>query len=236
MAKSLEKQKARKLRRGGLSIKKIASKLDVSQSSVSLWCRDVKLTPKQIARLEKNAHDPLYGKRLDYALKQQKIRLIKTQKLMRVGVKDIGSITRRELFLIGVALYWAEGFKKDSQAGFANSNPKMISLFLRWIDECCGFNKNDLALRVTLNSSHKYRAEEIQDYWSKITGIDREYFQKPYYQNVIWKKIYENPNNYYGVLRIKVRRSTDFLRKINGWIEGLGRQANNGSFRSQKKD
>ena len=49
-----EKQRARKLRKQGLSYKKILQKVPVSKGSVSLWCQDIKLTPKQKTRLENN--------------------------------------------------------------------------------------------------------------------------------------------------------------------------------------
>jgi predicted transcriptional regulator len=221
VAKFKEKIEARKLRKEGESIKVIAKKLQVSPSSVSYWCKDIKLSPTQIEILEKRARDPHYGKRLKYALAQQKRRLEKIRKLKEEGKKDIGNLNKRELFLVGVALYWAEGFKKDSQAGFASSDPNMIKLFLRWLDECCGYKTKNLILRVTANISHKYRIGEIQNYWSQITKIPTGNFQKPFYQKVKWKKTYENPEEYFGVLRIRVRKSTDFLRKIHGWIEGL---------------
>lgn len=221
MAKPKEKIEARKLRKQGESIKAIAKRLKVSPSTASLWCRDIKLSPTQIKALEKKAKDPHYGRRLEYALSQQKKRIEKTKRLKRQGVREVGDLTKRELFLAGIALYWAEGFKKDSQAGFASSDPNMIKFFLKWLNESCGYKTQDLIFRVTINASHAHRVKEIENYWSEITRIPGAYFQKPFYQNVKWKKIYENPNEYFGVLRVKVRKSTDFLRKIHGWIEGL---------------
>ncbi len=225
MAKPREKLVARKLRRRGESIKAIAKKLSVSTSSVSVWCRDIRLSPKQIANLEKRAKDPHYGRRLEYLIALQEKKKKKIKRLQKEGIKEIGNLSWRELFLVGASLYWAEGFKKDTQAGFASSDPDMIQIFLRWLKECCGYTEKDLSVRVTINISHKHRVGEIERYWSKITGISQEYFQKPFYQNVKWKKVYENPNEYHGVLRVKVRRSTDFLRKIHGWIKGLKLQA-----------
>lgn len=224
MAKPYEKLKARKLRKGGESIKVIAKKLHVSPGSVSYWCKDIKLSLGQIKELEKRYKDPHYGRRLQYALEQQKKRKLKIKKLKRQGVKEVGNLTKRELFLAGIALYWAEGFKKDSQAGFANSDPKMINIFLKWLYECCGYKDKDLILRITANISHKHRIDIIQNYWADSTNIPIKNFRKPFYQNVKWKKVYENPDEYFGVLRIKVRKSTDFLRKIHGWIEGLKKQ------------
>lgn len=224
MAKSKEKIEAIKLRNSGESIKSIAKKLSVSSGSVSVWCKDVTLTQDQLRTLEKNARDPNYGKRLLNSQKQRAQKEERIKKLLNLGISEIGELSKRELFLIGVALYWAEGFKKDNQVGFANSNPEMINLYIRWLYECSNIKKEDLITRVTINISHKDRLKEIEKYWSDSTEIPIENFRKPFFQQFKWKKIYENPNEYYGVLRIKVRKSTDFLRKIHGWIKGLGNQ------------
>ena len=225
MAKTIQRLKARELRKGGESIKVIAKLLEVSPSSASTWCKDIKLTEEQVTLLEKRARDPHYGRRLSYSLAQQKKRLNKIKRLKKEGIKEVGRIENRELFLTGIALYWAEGFKKDSQAGFANSDPAMIKFFLKWLKDCFGYLEGDLIFRVTVNKSHENRIKEIENYWSSMVNVSVSSFQKPFYQNVVWKKVYENPNEYFGVLRIKVRKSTDFLRKIHGWIEGLRLQA-----------
>lgn len=226
MAKSKQKFEAIKLRKTGESIKVIARKLDVSPGSVSVWCRNVKLSKDQIIELEKRARDPNYGKRLLNSTKQRAEKERKIKKLLEEGIREVENLSKRELFLVGIALYWAEGFKKDTQVGFANSNSGMINVYLKWLYACCGIRVQDLIPRVTLNISHKHRIDEVQKYWSESTRIPLESFRKPFFQKFMWKKIYENPNDYYGVLRIKVRRSTDFLRKIHGWIEGLRLQAN----------
>ncbi len=221
MAKTKERRLAREMRKGGESIKVIAKKLKVSPGSVSAWCKDIKLSDDQIRELERRAKDPHYGRRLSYALEQQRKRKERAKRLMKAGMEEVGKLTKRELFLVGVALYWAEGFKKDKQVGFANSDPTMVKVFIKWLVECCGINLRDISLRVTLNISHEYRINDVQEYWAKVTKIDKRFFQKPFYQQVKWKKTYDHPEEYFGVLRIKVRKSTDFLRRIHGWIEGL---------------
>ncbi|HCR35882.1 hypothetical protein A2130_04785 [Candidatus Woesebacteria bacterium GWC2_33_12] len=225
MARSLEKIEAIKLRKQGLSIKFIAKKINVSVSSVSTWVRDVVLTKDQFDKLAENARNPYYGNRLKYINKIKKLTNQKIDRLKKEGIKDVGSLSKRELFLVGVALYWGEGFKKDSQVGFANSDPKMIKLFLKWLDKCFRYGVNDFSVRVTLNISHADRINEVQNYWSKEVEIPISNFRKPFYQNVKWQKVYEHPNEYFGVLRVKVLKSKDFLRKIYGFIEGLRLQA-----------
>lgn len=221
MAKSEKKLLAREMRRLGKSIKEIARFLVVSQGSVSIWCRDIVLTSDQLAVLEHNSKDPQYGKRLQNSLKQQGMRIEKTSKLMKEGMNEVGRLSRRELLLVGIALYWAEGYKKDSQVGLGSSDPKMMKLYVKWLKVCFGYSVDDLMFCVTVNESHEYRIVEIIDYWAKLFDVDKSIFQKSFYQKAKWQKIYEHPEEYFGVLRIRVRKSSDFLRKIHGYIEGL---------------
>jgi hypothetical protein len=221
MAKSEKKILARELRRQGRSIKSIAKELTVSQGSVSLWCRDILLTTEQLQALEQNFKDPRYGRRLQNSLSQQGVRIEKTKRLYELGKQEIGSLSKRELLLVGSALYWAEGYKKDSQVGLGSSDPKMMQLYVRWLIDCFGYTLDDLMFRVTINESHAYRVKEIVEYWARLFGIDESTFQKSFFQKAQWKKVYEHPEEYFGVLRIRVRKSSDFLRKIHGLIAGL---------------
>lgn len=45
------KQEAQKMRRNGISYNEIVSKLHIPKSTVSDWCKDVKLTKEQINNL-----------------------------------------------------------------------------------------------------------------------------------------------------------------------------------------
>jgi hypothetical protein len=51
------------------------------------------------------------------------------------AAREIGDLTDRELFMTGVALYWAEGSKskpydRRERVAFVNSDPGVISVFL----------------------------------------------------------------------------------------------------------
>ena len=56
MSKVQKRMKACSLRRKGMSLKKIAKELMVSSGSVSVWCRDIELTTKQIREINRRAH------------------------------------------------------------------------------------------------------------------------------------------------------------------------------------
>jgi len=221
MSKSVQKIEARKLRSKGKSIKKIAKQLSVSVGSVSLWCRDVELSPGQKKTLYSNAKNPYYEGRGVYLRALKKKTDAKIKRLEKIGINKIGKLNKRELFIAGAALYWAEGFKKDSQVGLASLDPEMIKFFIRWLRVCFGYQTKDFMFRVTVNISHRSRIIEIEKHWSEELKIPLAQFQKPFFQNFKWKKTYENPEAYFGVMRVKVRKSKDFLRKIYGFIEGL---------------
>ncbi len=221
MAKSMLRLKAREMRKQGWGIKTIAHSLNVSSSTVSIWCRDIQLTPLQIIELERRSHDPFYGKRLHHVRKQQAARAERIKMLLQKGVNSVGKLTEKELFTAGISLYWAEGFKKDSQAGFANSDPFMIKFFLYWLETCCKISKERIKLRVGVNEQYKNKISKIEEFWSQLLEIDKSQFQKPFFQKVLWKKVYDNPDDYHGVLRIRITKSTELLRLIHGWIEGL---------------
>lgn len=143
--------------------------------------------------------------------------------LKREGLKEIGKLTKRDIFLAGLAMYWSEGYTSDvnDEVGFSNSNPQMVLFMLKWFKEICKISKNRFILRVGINKNYKNKAREIEKYWSSITGISLIQFTKPSIKDIQTKKLYNNPSTYYGTLRIKVRRGTRLRRKLMGWIEGL---------------
>ncbi|OGK34206.1 hypothetical protein A3I50_04400 [Candidatus Roizmanbacteria bacterium RIFCSPLOWO2_02_FULL_37_9] len=226
MAKSREKLKARKLRRLGRSIKEIAETLKISIGSVSAWCKDIELTQNQIINLQKRRTDPFYGKKLDYFLRKKKEFEEKVFNLKQEGIREIKKLTKREIFLIGVALYWAEGFKKDHQVGFANIDVNMIKFFLYWLKVSFNISNTDLIFRLTANESYKEKIRDLEKFWSSELNVPLSQFSKPFFQKTLWKKRYERPNSYHGVLRVKVKKSVNLLRKIYGYIEGISLNLN----------
>ena len=218
MARSKERILARSLRKEGKSIKEIAYKLKVSPGSVSAWCKEIELTAEQIKTLQQRIRDPHYGKKNGY------LKRVKTETKKRIkyyfnqGKKEVGKLTYRDIFLIGIALYWGEGFKKDHQVGFATSDPRMAKFFIYWLGYCWKIPKESLIIRVTANISYKEKITELEQFWSIFLKIHLSQFSKPFFQQVKWKKQYENEREYHGVVRIKVRRSVNLLRRMYGYI------------------
>lgn len=221
MSKSLQKLEARKLRKLGKSVGEIARDVEVSKSSVSLWCSDIELTPEQIADLIKREGDgAARGRQVSARLKKTE-RKQRMSRFCEIGLRKIGQLTKRELLLVGASLYWAEGNKKQRVAVFANSDPDMIKIFLKWLEVCHGITKDRLSPYVGINQAHKKRIYLVERYWSESTGIPLDNFTNPSYKKVKSAKIYENFENHYGTLFVRVRKSTNLHYEILGHIEGL---------------
>jgi hypothetical protein len=123
-------------------------------------------------------------------------------------------------------LYWAEGSKeKEHNPGsplrFANSDPYMIKLFLSWLKDL-GVAKERICFDIYLHDNNKYRVKEVIEYWVNHTGFSENLFRVYYKKNIIkTKRKNILPDSYFGVARIYVKESSDLVRKINGWVDGI---------------
>ena len=221
MAKFKERIKVRQLRLEGASINDIAQKLGLSKSTVSYWCKDIRLSPQQIEKLVQRQLSASYKGRLKAVEKKRFNRLQEIEQLKWSGRKEIGKLNKREFLMAGLGIYWGEGYKSLTTAAITSSDLKIILFMLKWFKETCQIPAKDLIFRVGLNASHKHRVQVVEKYWSEKTGIPLNQFTKTTLIKTITKKIYSHPDNYYGTLRVCVRRSSRLQRKILGWIEGL---------------
>lgn len=216
------KDKVRKLRKSGLSLNEISAKMNIPKSTVREWISDIELSQEQREILNRKVSKALQEGRFKTQTRNRQKRIEKVDKLLKKGKIEIGKLSKKELLVAGVALYWAEGFKNkhEKRLGFCNSDPEMILFYLKWLKESLGIEKENLTARISLNISHENREVDVKNYWTTITGIPIAQFTTTFYQNTLWKKLYED-NNYHGVLRIHVKESLEHLFKMRGWIEGV---------------
>lgn len=220
MAKFEKRLAARKLRRRGWSILSIAKHLSVSKSTASIWCRDLQLTDAQRERLMSNAIKAglvgrLKGARINKERKERLIELYQEKAL-----RDLSKLTRQEFLVAGIALYWGEGNKK-THLGFTNSDPQMIKFMYRWFNDTLGVKKEDFMPRISINAIHRPRIKKVARFWQKLLQLSRRQFGNPILLKRNPKKIYENYNSYYGLLTLRVRRSSELKYRILGLIEAL---------------
>lgn len=216
-AKDDVKEQARKLRADGRSIADIATTLGVSKSSVSLWVRDVLLTDDQRANLSTTAVS-------SRAASNVARRIALTERVRRDAMAEIGGLSDRELFLVGVTAYWAEGAKAKpwrtgERVAFINSDPTMVSVFLAFL-ALVGISPDDCTFRVSIHESAD--VEEATAYWADVVGVPAAAFGRPTLKRHVAKTVRKNTgDDYRGCLLVYVRRSTNLNRRIAGWWAGI---------------
>ncbi len=227
MAKSIEKLQAQRYRSKGMGISAIARSLHVSKSSVSYWCRDIELSDKQLAKVQEKQSKAGIKALLKFAEQKRKQRKNKDAQLLLEGINLVGAISSRDLFISGLALYWAEGYKRgNEELGFVNSDPNMTLLFIKWLKEVFNIKEKDLILRVSINKLFERQEKQILLYWSKVASIPITQFTKTSIVKTLHKKKYRDKSSYKGTLRIKVRRGADLRKKILGAINALSNLGN----------
>lgn len=220
MARVDERLRAEDLRRKGWSIRDIAREVKVSRSSASIWCREIRLTKEQEQRLFKRA---MKGRARGRILGASTNHLRKLERIafhVQEGKKAIPTLSAKELLLVGAAIYWGEGSKK-SQLGFINSDPDMIVFMYRWFQKALGARKEDFLPRILINALHKRRDKVIKNYWAQLLGLPVSQFKKTTFIKRPNTKRYSNHDNYFGLLTLRLRNSTELKYKILGLIEGL---------------
>lgn len=220
ITKIKEKELVLKLRKQGLSYNEILKKVDVSKSTLSVWLRGIGVAKRHQQRFTL--------KRKLAQLKAQEacrnIRITRETEIIKTAQKEVGKISKREFWLIGAALYWAEGSKQKAnlvsqRVSFNNSDPRMIILFDKWLKKICGRKQNGISYSLYIHKTGNL--ERAKKFWGDLlnTTIERVYFKKHSPKT----NRRDAQDMYFGLLRIEVRKSTDLNRKIKGWNLGISK-------------
>jgi transcriptional regulator with XRE-family HTH domain len=177
MARTLDKEKARKLRAKGKSYSEIKQALGISKSTLSNWLNDMPLSAKQIRELR-----DFNPRRIEHFREtmQRKREARLDDAFIRVR-RDIGRLSKRDLFIGGLYLYWGEGTKSDRGAiSIANTDPSVIRAFLDW-SEIMRIRKGQMRVRLHLYTDMNIERETL--YWSKQLSMPLTQFRKPHIKN-----------------------------------------------------
>lgn len=218
-------QKAYQLRLKGHSYGEIKKALGIPKSTLSSWFKDLELPPEAQKLLEEKgrvAQEQL----MEFNRRRTKFIQVENKEIRKKAVKEINSLTKRELLLVGATLYWGEGWKSErSNKGsieIANSNPHFIALSLRFFKEILGVLNEKL--RVSLLLHPNIDVQTAVRFWSEVTGIPKERFTVTNQVSRASKRKRPHRSLPYGTLRLRVHNRRKFF-KIKGWIDGLKNQS-----------
>lgn len=165
------KQRAIILRRSGFSFREISETLRISKSTASLWCRSEALNKKAKTRI-KSLGDIGREKGKITAQNKRRNQLILIDKECQVLKNKVYDVNDCKLFL--ALLYWGEGGKTNNYFNFVNSDPEMIKSFLFLFRK--SFSIDEKKFRVRLHLHEYHNMEEMIDFWSTVTGIEKNKF------------------------------------------------------------
>lgn len=93
---------------------------------------------------------------------------------------------------------------------------------MKWLCEILKISENDIKYEIYMHENFKDKIASFIQYWSKITRASQIKFKYVYFKrNKIGTKRKNVDENYHGLLRVRVNKSTNLNRKISGWIEGI---------------
>jgi hypothetical protein len=213
------KEKAIDYRKRGYSYKMISQKLNLAKSTLSDWLREIPYKPnKKVMKRIKLV--PLKA-----AERKSKIKIAEIKAIKELSKKEIGKITKRDLWLLGISLYLGEGSKLYERIRIINSDPEIIKVALKWFQEICGLKNENFTPTIHLYPDNNIK--ESLKYWSKVTGIPIDRFGKTQIdrrRNKSKKKKRKLP---YGTLHLKIKScgkkefGKNLHRQIMGWIEAI---------------
>ncbi|MFG2307759.1 hypothetical protein ACGFS9_03565 [Streptomyces sp. NPDC048566] len=218
-AKDDLRARARELRLQGWTYDRIQLELGCSKGSISLWVRDLPTPERRKRTREEASAIAKRGWEVTMRLRDEERRRTKD-----AAATEIGALSDRELFLLGVGLYWAEGSKTkphltQERVTFTNSDPRMIEVYLAWL-RLLGVSPDRLRLHVHIHETGDI--EGAERFWTELVGTDATALGRTYLKRHNPKTNRKNlGRDYRGCLVIRVLGSAELYRRIEGWWYGI---------------
>lgn len=165
-----------KLRLQGLSYSQIKDRIPAGKGTLHYWLRHYPLSLEQKNKLYERRDIWVENFRETMRKKREEVEL----KAYLEQKKIIGRITKRDLMMLGVGLYWGEGQKGGSSVSVSNTDPRIILFSLLWLEKCFGISRTSSIVKIY---THLYSDMDIKSeigYWKKTLGVERKQFTKPY--------------------------------------------------------
>lgn len=162
------KNKAIKLRKEGYSYSQISSELSIAKSTLSLWLKDIKFIPTgvTIERKEESNRKSTEVKRVD--------KMKSIVDALNFAKSNVGKISKRDLFILGIGIYIGEGSKIGSFIRISNSDPRIIKLSIRWFKECFGLSNLNFKIRIHLYPDSN--ENEAIKFWMSSLELNKDAF------------------------------------------------------------
>ena len=220
--KGSERTQAVALRHHGATYQAIMDHLRVSKSTLWRWLKAEGLVETESQRLTELKR----AAQRKGAARVKANYLARTKTIIEQARQEVEHLSKRDLWMLGVALYWAEGSKQKpynvaQRVAFSNSDPAMVQLFLKWLKEICQIPRERLGFELFIHQSAN--VEAARQFWSSALQVSVEWLSVRLKRHNVSPRRRNIGKSYVGLVRVTVRQSAALNRKIAGWIEGLAR-------------
>lgn len=120
------REQAVRLRKEGYPYTYISKQTGLSKSTLSGWLTDVPYTPNN-ETIEALGKARAASTRKKSALRQAEMRQVRIS-----AAKEIGHVSKRDLFMFGLGLYMGEGNKTHDIVRIANADPAVMRSMIAW--------------------------------------------------------------------------------------------------------
>ena len=179
MSRIYDRQKAIGLRKKGFPYSKIKHTLGIPKSTLSGWLKDYPLTDKQMAALTKNRTESRYVAIEKTRITKQNKKKARLLVVYKQEQARWGSLTKTEIELAGLFLYWGEGGKTMSGSlSLSNTDPQVLKFTLYWLKYA--LNVPQEKIKVFLHLYNDMNVGQEIEYWSRELKLPATQFSKPY--------------------------------------------------------
>ncbi|MTK01441.1 helix-turn-helix domain-containing protein [Micromonospora sp. CP22] len=231
-AKDDLRAEAATLRSTGHSVPEIARRLGVSRSTAYLWTRQ--LASERDSQSERERRRQRGRAMAESWWSADRAARDEAQaEAHGLAARVVGELDERDLLLLGAAIYWCEGTKskpwrRDDHVQFVNSDPGLLSLFLRFL-EACGVDRAAPTYRVSIHETAD--PDAAAEWWAAELAVPRERFRRASLKKHNPTTVRRNVGDgYRGCLVINVPRSRELYWRIEGMIAELFRSAAGRTF------
>ena len=194
-----------------------ASALGISKSTLSDWLARIPYSPNA-ETIERIGKARAVAGEVKSRIKQKSI-----EEAGYLAHIELGQLSKRDLFLIGLGLYVGEGTKSTAETRVVNSNHQVAAFFVRWFEKSLGIPTRNIRVRLHLYPDSN--GPDCVQFWSKQLSIPEDQFYKSIIDRRTNKKVSNAGKVPYGTAHLMIRslgekRFGVFLaRKIMAWSD-----------------
>ena len=226
-----DKSQALKLRLAGKSYSEIANSLGIPKATLSGWFTGLQLPEQAKERLAKRVYQKAVSALIKRNHTQTNLAQQNAHNIRNNAKTEISDLNERDVFMLGVSLYWAEGYKRPivqngkvkthHPVSLTNSDHELVKIFLKFLREICQVPEEKITGEIRVYDHHNQAY--LLNFWSKATNIPFNRL-KTIKNGVSISNQRIRPFNIlpHGTIQIRVN-STNLYHKIMGWIEGLAK-------------